>query len=255
MSNHSLTQIARCVYLVLYGRKPGIYTRWFNGAYEQVDRFPGAILKRFKTYKATINWIRNQPPELFQNYTSNLSAYIADLLESMYEDLTDEIDMLKEDYSDNRTIIYTDGGANPNPGPGGYGVVIKRRGGARIELSGGFARTTSQRMELMACIVGLRQLKSGSKVVIYTDSKYVIETLTNGEIEEKLERARQGKKKNALQHVDLWQEMLALYSERDVKFRWIPGHRGFSDNERCDWLAREAARQPDLPVDAGFKDL
>ncbi len=143
--------------------------------------------------------------------------------------------------------IYTDGAARGNPGPGGYGVVLKS-GRHYRELSGGFECTTNNRMELLAVIKGLEALKlPGSDVTVYTDSKYVSDAVNKGWLAG-WEKSNFKKKKN----IDLWKMFLELYRKHNVRFVWVKGHSNIEGNERCDRLAVEASRQPSLPPDEGF---
>jgi ribonuclease HI len=143
--------------------------------------------------------------------------------------------------------IYTDGAASGNPGPGGYGAILIW-GKHRRELSAGFALTTNNRMELKAVVEGLKVLKyKGSKVTIYSDSKYVVDAVTEGWLFEWEKKAFR-KKKNE----DLWLEFLKEYRKHTVKFIWIKGHNDHLENERCDLLAVEARRVPNLPPDTGY---
>jgi ribonuclease HI len=149
--------------------------------------------------------------------------------------------------------IYTDGACKGNPGPGGYGAVLLS-GGHRKELSGGFRKTTNNRMELLACIEGLRSLKRPSKVVLTSDSKYVVEAVNKGWARRwrangwRLSPSKQAK------NPDLWKQLLDLCAEHSVCFKWIKGHAGHPENERCDVLAVEASQLKDLPADAAFEN-
>jgi ribonuclease HI len=147
----------------------------------------------------------------------------------------------------NEITIYTDGAASGNPGPGGYGVVLIY-GKHRLEKSEGFRLTTNNRMELLAVITALEALKKpGSNVVIYTDSKYVADSVEKGWVfqwETKIFR----KKKNP----DLWIRFLKVYRTHNVRFVWIKGHANNIENERCDQLAVNAYMQPELREDTGY---
>lgn len=146
-------------------------------------------------------------------------------------------------------IIYTDGAARGNPGPGGYGVVLKS-GGHRKELSQGYSLTTNNRMELLAVIVALEQLRfNQSRVTIYTDSRYVADAVEKGWLFE-WERKGFKKKKNP----DLWRRFLKEYRKHRVKFIWVKGHANIPENERCDELAVEASKLPDLHEDPGYRE-
>ena len=143
--------------------------------------------------------------------------------------------------------IYTDGAARGNPGPGGFGTVLIA-GQHRKELSAGYKRTTNNRMELLAVIVGLEALKKeGSKVTIYSDSKYVVDAIEKGWVFS-WEKKRFKDKKNP----DLWMRFLKIYPKHTVKMVWVKGHAGNIENERCDTLAVEAALGKNLLDDVGY---
>lgn len=144
-------------------------------------------------------------------------------------------------------FLFTDGAASGNPGPGGYGVVLKC-GDLRREISGGFARTTNNRMELMAVIVGLEAIKwEKAEVEVWSDSTNVVKAITEGWLEGWV--AKNWKK---VKNPDLWQRFLPLYRAHHVTFHWLKGHAGHPENERCDRLAVAAYSQPDLPEDEGY---
>jgi ribonuclease HI len=143
--------------------------------------------------------------------------------------------------------IYTDGAAKGNPGPGGYGVVLKYQK-HRKELSQGYKLTTNNRMELLAVIVGLEAIKqSGWDVLIYSDSKYVVDAVEKGWIWQ-WEKKGFKKKKN----IDLWKRFIPLYRQHKIQFKWLKGHAGDPENERCDYLAVRSAENPDLLDDQGY---
>lgn len=144
--------------------------------------------------------------------------------------------------------IYTDGAAQGNPGPGGYGTIL-RYGNHEKELSEGFRLTTNNRMELMAVIAGLEAIKrNGIPVTIVSDSKYVVEAVEKGWIWG-WEKSDFKKKANP----DLWKRFIPLYHKFKPKFKWIKGHAGHPENERCDQLAVEAAQSGDLLVDEWYE--
>jgi ribonuclease HI len=133
--------------------------------------------------------------------------------------------------------IYTDGASSGNPGPGGYGVVLIY-GKHRLEKSAGYKLTTNNRMELLAVIEGLEALKiNGSSVVVYTDSKYVADSVEKGWVFQWESKAFK-KKKNP----DLWIRFLKIYRNHKVRFVWIKGHANNPENEKCDRLAVEASK-------------
>jgi ribonuclease HI len=143
--------------------------------------------------------------------------------------------------------IYTDGASSGNPGRGGYGVVLIS-GKHRLEKSEGYRLTTNNRMELMGVIAGLEALKiTGSKVVVYTDSKYVADAVEKGWVFQWESKAFKNKK-----NPDLWIRFLRIYRKHTVRFVWIKGHSNNVENERCDQLAVEASLKPPLQEDTGY---
>jgi len=145
-------------------------------------------------------------------------------------------------------MIYTDGACSGNPGPGGYGVVLVYNG-HRKELSGGFKNTTNNRMEIMAAIKGLEALKTPCKVVLTSDSKYLIDAIEKGWVNKWKANGWMRNKTDKALNVDLWKRLLELMEIHDVEFKWIKGHAGHPENERCDQLAVAALKAADLPED------
>jgi ribonuclease HI len=147
--------------------------------------------------------------------------------------------------------IYTDGACSGNPGPGGWAAILVA-GGHRKELARGYRRTTNNRMELRAVIEGLKALKRPSRVTLWSDSKYVVESIERGWVKSWQRNGwRKADKKPAL-NVDLWEELLALLVLHQVRFRWLKGHAEHPENTRADELAVAAIRSPDLEVDEGY---
>lgn len=149
--------------------------------------------------------------------------------------------------------IYTDGGCEPNPGPGGYGAVLLHPK-KRAEVSGGFRKTTNNRMEIFAAIAGLELLKQPCKVTVYSDSKYVVDAMMAGWVAAWKRKGWWRTKTERPENVDLWQRLDALCQTQQVEFRWVKGHAGNPENERCDQLALAALRRPNLPVDDGYEN-
>ncbi len=145
-----------------------------------------------------------------------------------------------------RVDLFTDGAAKGNPGPGGYGTIL-RSGAHEKELSGGFYHTTNNRMELMAVIVGLEALKSSCQVRVVSDSKYVVDAF-NARWIEGWKRRGWAKVKNP----DLWKRLLKAMEPHRVQFEWIKGHNDHPENERCDRLAVAASLKP-TEQDYGFE--
>lgn len=145
--------------------------------------------------------------------------------------------------------IYTDGAAKGNPGPGGYGAVLKF-GKHRKELSEGFRLTTNNRMELLAVIRALQAINTTEfPVQIYSDSKYVVDAIEKGWLWGWQKKGFKDKK-----NPDLWLRYIPLHLKYKPKFIWVKGHAGNIENERCDVLAVQAAEGFDLKVDTGYED-
>lgn len=145
--------------------------------------------------------------------------------------------------------VFTDGSAKGNPGPGGYGIVL-RMGEKEKEISQGYRLTTNNRMELMAVIVALESLKTNKYPVrICSDSKYVIDSITKGWVFGWQKKNFKGKKNE-----DLWRRYLQLHPRFNLTFKWIKGHAGHRENERCDVLAVAAAESKNQLIDAFFED-
>ena len=143
--------------------------------------------------------------------------------------------------------LYTDGAASGNPGPGGWGAVLVC-GDLRKEMSGGFALTTNNRMELLAVIMGLEAIKwENATVEVWSDSSYVVKAVEEKWLDKWVSTGFK-KKKNS----DLWLRFLPLYKKHSVTFHWLKGHAGHPENERCDRLAVAAYGQPGLPQDEGY---
>ena len=132
-----------------------------------------------------------------------------------------------------KIYIYTDGSSRGNPGPGGWGVVMKYKEKIK-ELSGGHKYTTNNRMELLAVIEALEALKSTKfPIELYSDSKYVIDSISKGWVFNWIKKPNFSGKKNE----DLWRRFLTVYKDLDINFNWVKGHNGHPENERCDELA------------------
>ena len=147
--------------------------------------------------------------------------------------------------------IYTDGAARGNPGRGGYGVILKYKQQYK-ELSDGFRLTTNNRMELLACIIGLEAIKAQNMdITIFSDSKYVVDSVVKGWVFSWTKKQNFGGKKNQ----DLWLRFLKVYTNHQVKFIWIKGHNEHPENERCDLLATSAADGNNLKIDVYYESL
>jgi ribonuclease HI len=151
-----------------------------------------------------------------------------------------------------KIIMYTDGAASGNPGPGGYGVVLLH-GNLRKELSGGFRKTTNNRMELLAVIEGLNALKTTCSVTIFSDSKYIVDAIEKGWLNNWIKKNWVKSNKERVLNPDLWKQLCVLLTKHNVKFEWVRGHNGNIENERCDVLAVTAYKQPNLPPDVYYE--
>ena len=146
-----------------------------------------------------------------------------------------------------KITIYTDGAAKGNPGNGGYGVVMMS-GKHKKEIAEGFRLTTNNRMELLSVIVALETIKNPAEVQVFSDSKYVVDSVEKGWVFGWQKKGFKGKK-----NIDLWKRFLLIYPKHNVKFNWVKGHAGNVYNERCDTLAVEAAEGDNLLVDEGYE--
>ncbi|MBN1558715.1 ribonuclease HI [candidate division KSB1 bacterium] len=218
-------------YAVARGRKPGLYKTW-EETEKQVKDYEGARFKGFHDLGDALDWLREHGLRVPEHAT--------------YEQPATDVD-------EDRVQIYTDGSAIRNPGPGGYGVVMLYQG-RRKELSAGFRQTTNNRMELMACIAALQALKKISRVTLFSDSKYVIDSLNNGWAQRWRLNGWKTETKKIVENVDLWRLLLDEIARHDVQLIWVKGHGGKPENERCDELAQTAARAENLAVDAGYED-
>lgn len=148
--------------------------------------------------------------------------------------------------------IYSDGACLGNPGPGGYGTVLLA-GKHRKELSAGYQRTTNNRMELLGAIVGLEALKRPCQVTLWSDSQYVVHALTKGWLDGWQRKGWRTAGKEPVKNRDLWERLLRAIGEHQIEWRWVRGHTGEPENERCDQLAVAAASGAELLPDDGFE--
>ena len=217
-------------YAVVKGRSPGLYKTWPE-AEAEISSYDGAKFKGFFDLHDALVYLSEHGIRVAEHET--------------YKPAEERID-------ENRVQIFTDGSSIQNPGPGGYGVILSYKG-QRKELSAGFRQTTNNRMELMACIVGLQSLKRPSKVTIYSDSKYVVDSINNGWAQRWRLNGWKTESKKIAENADLWRLLLDEISVHDVQLVWIKGHGGKPDNERCDQLAQAAARGQKLTIDEGYE--
>ncbi len=235
-------------YVVRKGRKPGIYPLWegSQGAKAQVDGFTGAQFRGFATLPEAEAYLAGK------ELAPAASSYPPPLLIGTET----QADLTVPEVDPDTIVIFTDGACSGNPGPGGYGAIV-RMDGKEMELSGGFGCTTNNRMEMMACIMALQSIKQPSKVSLYSDSSYVVNAVQKGWAKRWKANAwvrtqtKAGEKQMA-ENSDLWQKMLDVLVIHQVTFFWVRGHAHHPENERCDRLAVAASLQMGLPTDPGF---
>ncbi len=147
--------------------------------------------------------------------------------------------------------IFTDGACSGNPGKGGYGAILKYNGNVK-EISQGYLITTNNRMELLAAITALEMLKEPCKVDLYSDSKYLVDSVNLGWIEKWRANAWKRKGSEMAKNIDLLKRLLDQLKRHEVKFIWVKGHDGHAENERCDHLATSAIKKDNLIEDLGY---
>ena len=231
-------------YAVARGRRPGIYDEWCgeDGAEAHVKGFPDALYKGFRTRADAKEWLKRH---------GGAQESVQPEAERSKPAASRGAKGRKGAPKGRKVRIYTDGGAIVNPGPGGYGVVILD-GKRRKELSGARRRTTNNRMELMACIEGLKATRNRS-VVIHSDFRYVINGMKKGWARRWRASGWMRNKTESAENADLWAQLLDLCAERSVDWVWVKGHAGNRENERCDRLARTALAKRTLPPDEAFE--
>jgi ribonuclease HI len=227
---------ARKFYAIARGVRPGVYTAWsgFGGAEEQVRGFAGALYRGFASRQEAEQWLKNPLPSPAPARKASVRSTPAAAAASP-----------------GTVVIYADGGCLGNPGPGGYGAIIIA-GEERRELSQGFRLTTNNRMELAACIAALKTLRTAAAVILYTDSRYVVNGICKGWARKWRANNWMRTKTEAALNRDLWEEILALVGLHRVEFVWLRGHAGQPENERCDEIAKAAAQGTDLTEDHGY---
>ncbi|MDN5363336.1 MAG: ribonuclease [Eubacteriales bacterium] len=148
--------------------------------------------------------------------------------------------------------IYTDGACSGNPGPGGYGVILKV-GPHEKELSGGYRLTTNNRMEIMAAIKGLEALKRPCRVRLYSDSEYLVNAMKKGWVYRWQAQNWRRNNKEKAKNRDLWERLLELAKQHEIEWHWVRGHADNPYNARCDRLAVAASKRKNLEIDEGFE--
>lgn len=228
-------------YAVANGRKTGVFDQWSGpeGAQRQVTGYSGAVYKKFQTLEDARQWLESNAEKAERPAGNQIADGGND---KPYQDAKP----LQE------VTIYTDGGCINNPGPGGYGAVLIYKG-CRKEISGGFRMTTNNRMELTACIEGLKQLKRPCSVTLHSDSRYVVDGVSKGWARRWKAKGWMRNKKEPALNADLWSKLLDLCDKHRVTLKWVKGHAGIPENERCDHLANQAAVQSGWPPDPGYE--
>jgi len=227
---------AKKYYAVAVGSEPGIYDNW-PLAQAQVKGYAGAVFKGFAIRQEAESWIKNPSYDPYAPRKKKKTKTAVPASSPVPGEVT----------------IYTDGGAINNPGPGGYGAVLLYEDDER-ELSGGFKRTTNNRMELMACIAALEGLPwAGVPIKLFSDSSYVVNGIKKGWAKNWRRRGWRKSDGQPAVNADLWARLLDLTDGLAITFNWVKGHAGNPLNERCDRLAVSSARKQNLPVDSGYK--
>jgi len=223
-------------YAVARGFKPGIYAAWFGleGAEEQIRGYAGALYKGFASISEARQWLQNP-------------AYKKSPVRTEHKSPT----LLAPGSPPGKIMIYTDGGCRRNPGPGGFGAVIID-GENRTELAQGYFLTTNNRMELMACIAALEALETSADVILHSDSRYVVNGISQGWARKWRLNNWMRTKREAAENCDLWARLLDLCDLHRVEFVWVRGHAGHPENEYCDKLATKAGEGTDHKEDTAY---
>jgi len=235
----TVTKKKKRYYAVLRGRTPGIYTQWYGptGALVQVEGYKDALYKGFDTLEEARRFLSSPGGRSSSSRPKHKAGRV--LVDAHAEK--------------GGVVVFTDGGCIENPGPGGWAAIIVRDGMCK-EISGGFRLTTNNRMELYACIQALKETaRDQGGVTIYTDSQYLVSAVEKGWARKWRSNGWMRDKAHRALNADLWSELLELLEGRKVSFRWVRGHAGQPENERCDELARRAARGDDLKVDEEYE--
>jgi ribonuclease HI len=237
-------------YAVVKGREPGVYAEWFgdDGAEAQVKGLTQAVFKSFPTLQEAEAWYTERTGSAPRQYFSEAIRAKANTPIELAIDPAVAL-------GDGRVVIFTDGACEGNPGAGGYAAIL-RYGERSREISGGYQRTTNNRMELLAAIMALKILKQRQRVVLYSDSAYLVGAMQKGWIQRWRDLGWQRRNEQGqllpLKNADLWQQLLPLCEVHAIEWVQVPGHAGIPENERCDRLAVAAAHQANLPPDPGF---
>lgn len=230
-------------YVVKVGNNPGIYTDW-GSCKEQVDGYPGAVYKSFKTKGEAEAWFGMGAAIKISATAPPKPAHRERLQPaSLFPEFAEAVPQAAEFQPD--YVIYTDGSCLVNPGgPGGWAAVLFHQAtGEMKEISGGHPETTNNRMELTAALQGLGCLPHPAKVLLYTDSQYLKNAFTKHWLAGWKKRNWRKSDGNPVLNQDLWQQLDREVSRHQLKFSWVKGHNGNTYNERCDVLARQEANK------------
>ena len=230
------------VYAVARGRKTGLFDKWFGsgGAWAQVNGYAGAVFKGFSTREEAEVWLSGPKKSSAERPAKKEHPVSSKGLKA------------STGIPEGAVVVYTDGGSLGNPGPGGYGAVVLYNS-ERKEISGGYRLTTNNRMELTACIKALQALKSRSLVIMHCDSKYVVDGMMKGWAKRWQSKGWMRTGTEKAKNADLWAELLSLCERHDVEFRWVKGHAGVAENERCDFLVNREQTKNGLPADEVYE--
>lgn len=257
------------IYAVAVGRRPGIYSDWPT-VRRQVEGYPGARYKGFPDRAAAEAWLQS-PAAARQAHgpaSAAANSSVGDSRKPSPSATSTGLPAVRpatgkpaggkpdaDKPAVDEVVIYTDGGALGNPGPGGYGAVVLQ-GGRRHEFSGGYRLTTNNRMELLACIVALGSLQAKNLPIrLHSDSSYVVNGISKGWARGWRRRGWRKSDGQPALNADLWARLLELAEDLPVTFHWVRGHSGVPLNEHCDRLAVAAARGPALAVDHEYERL
>lgn len=239
---------AKSIYIVIRGLRPGVYTTWGgkDGAEAQVKGCPDAFYHGFRTEAEAARWLKS-----LKIPAAKLPADVARLLLADRPAPAVE-NNLKAAQETGKVILFTDGACTRNPGPGGYGAILIHAN-RRKEISGGFRLTTNNRMEMTACIMGLKQLKTSSQVMVFSDSRYLVDGMSGGKAARWQAAGWRRTGGLKVENSDLWETLLKLCAVHQVEFSWVKGHAEYPENMRCDELAVQAAHRDAAAVDAGYE--
>lgn len=225
-----------------------------------VEEMLDALLKREKELNAKdLEWVRKIDESASKRESLELTPRQEEVIAGIYEKYSGAkqkaVAASQEKSTGERrkhVTIYTDGSSRGNPGPGGYGTVLLF-GKFRKELSQGYRHTTNNRMEMRAAIAGLEALFEDCEVTLHTDSQYLAKGFNDRWIEGWKRRGWKNSQKEPVKNKDLWQQLDALNQRHKIRWKWVKGHAGNQENERCDELATEAADGDQLIDDDGFE--